>query len=181
MQFFAHVPFLNKRIKTFAGYMLLFMSFISSFTLAYLFLWWIIRIACPCFGRSFILIVLAHGIMLKLLKQSWIKSNLKKRLCTVYSYVFWNFILNKFYFTAQKVKFHIKDLVSKCDQIPSFLRVWSHLLKKSLMENFIFLCSVCCMKEIIFQVITPKNFIVVFRFILKLFIFIHYTKNKVFL
>ena len=45
-------------------------------------------------------------------------------------------------FTSQKMKFFIKDLFSKCDQIRSFLRIWSHLLKKSLMENFIFFCSV---------------------------------------
>ena len=32
----------------------------------------------------------------------------------------------------------MKDFFSKCDQICSFLRIWSHLLKKSLMENFIF-------------------------------------------
>ena len=38
------------------------------------------------------------------------------------------------------MKFSIKDLFNKCDQIHSFLRIWSHLLKKSLMENFIF-CS----------------------------------------
>ena len=44
-------------------------------------------------------------------------------------------------FTAQKVKFSMKDYLSKCDQIRSFLRIWSHLLKKSLMENFTF-CSV---------------------------------------
>ena len=37
--------------------------------------------------------------------------------------------------------FSIKDFLSKCDQICSFLRIWSHLLKKSLMENFIF-CAV---------------------------------------
>ena len=43
--------------------------------------------------------------------------------------------------TAQKMKFSINDFVSKCDQIRSLLRIWSHLLKKSLMENFIFLCS----------------------------------------
>ena len=36
------------------------------------------------------------------------------------------------------MKFSIKDFVSKCDQIRSVLRIWSHLLKKSLMENFIF-------------------------------------------
>ena len=41
----------------------------------------------------------------------------------------------------QKMKFSIKDFFSKCDQIRSFLRIWSHLLKKSLMENFIF-CAV---------------------------------------
>ena len=39
---------------------------------------------------------------------------------------------------AQKMKFSIKDFSSKCDQIRSFLRIWSHLLKKSLIENFIF-------------------------------------------
>ena len=39
------------------------------------------------------------------------------------------------------MKFSIKDFFSKCDQIISFLQIWSHLLKKSLMENFIF-CAV---------------------------------------
>ena len=43
--------------------------------------------------------------------------------------------------TAQKMKFSIKGFFSKCDQIRSFLPTWSHSLKKSLMENFIFLCS----------------------------------------
>ena len=43
--------------------------------------------------------------------------------------------------TAQKMKFPIKDFFSKCDQIHSFLQIWSYLLKKSLMENFIFLKS----------------------------------------
>ena len=40
--------------------------------------------------------------------------------------------------TQQKMKFSIKDFFSKCDQIRRKLRIWSHLLKKSLMENFIF-------------------------------------------
>ena len=35
------------------------------------------------------------------------------------------------------MKFFIKDIFSKCDQIRS-LRIWSHLLKTSLMESFIF-------------------------------------------
>ena len=39
---------------------------------------------------------------------------------------------------AQKMKFFIKDLFSKYDQIFSFLRIWSHLLKKFLIEYFIF-------------------------------------------
>ena len=37
------------------------------------------------------------------------------------------------------MKFSIKDFFSKCDQIRRKLRIWSHLLKKSL--NFIF-CAV---------------------------------------
>ena len=43
--------------------------------------------------------------------------------------------------TAQKMKFSIKDFLSKCHQRRSFLQIWSHLLKKYLMENFIF-CAV---------------------------------------
>ena len=38
--------------------------------------------------------------------------------------------------TAQKNKFSIKDFFSKCDQIRRW--IWSHLLKKSLIENLIF-------------------------------------------
>ena len=37
--------------------------------------------------------------------------------------------------------FSIKDFFNMYDQIRSFLRIWSHLLKKYLMENFIF-CTV---------------------------------------
>ena len=36
------------------------------------------------------------------------------------------------------MEFSIKDFFSKCDQIRRKLRIWSNLLKKSLMENFIF-------------------------------------------
>ena len=52
------------------------------------------------------------------------------------------YVLSKIYYdTAQKMKFSIKNFFSKSDQIRNFLRIWLHLLKKSLMENFIFLCS----------------------------------------
>ena len=43
--------------------------------------------------------------------------------------------------TTQKMKFSIKDFFSKYDQIRRKLRIWSHLLKISLMENFTF-CAV---------------------------------------
>ena len=36
------------------------------------------------------------------------------------------------------MKFSIKDFFSKCDQLRTKLRICSHLLKKSLMEKFIF-------------------------------------------
>ena len=51
-----------------------------------------------------------------------------------YEYQNWDFI--SIYCT--KRKFSIKDFFSKCDQIRRKLRIWSHLLKKSLMENLIF-------------------------------------------
>ena len=40
-----------------------------------------------------------------------------------------------------KNEVYIKYFFSKCDQIHSFLQMWSHLLKKSLLENFRF-CAV---------------------------------------
>ena len=69
-----------------------------------------------------------------------------------FKFSLWNFWLKKIWgfkkvsvpcatHTAQKIKFSIKDVCSKCDQIRRLLRIWSHLLKKSLMENFIF-CAV---------------------------------------
>ena len=39
------------------------------------------------------------------------------------------------------MNFSIKDFFNKCDQIRRKLRIWSHLLMKSLLENFIF-CGV---------------------------------------
>ena len=45
------------------------------------------------------------------------------------------------FLTAKKMKFSIKYFFSKCDQIRRRLRIWSHLLKKFLIENFTF-CAV---------------------------------------
>ena len=43
--------------------------------------------------------------------------------------------------TAQKMMFSITNFFSKCDQIRRKIRIWSHLLKKSVMKNFFF-CAV---------------------------------------
>ena len=45
------------------------------------------------------------------------------------------------FINAQKMKFSIKDFFSKFQQISRKLRIWSHLLKKVLMENLNF-CAV---------------------------------------
>ena len=58
------------------------------------------------------------------------------------SQTLWIELFKKMIHTTLKMKFSIKNFFSKCDQIRKFLRIWSHLLKKFLMENFIFLCSV---------------------------------------
>ena len=45
------------------------------------------------------------------------------------------------YTTTQKMKFFINGFFSKCDEIRSLMEISSYLLKKSLIENFIF-CAV---------------------------------------
>ena len=57
-------------------------------------------------------------------------------------------------YTTQKMKFSIKDFSSKYDQIRSFLLIWSHILKKSLMENFI-VCAV--LQKIYVDAILPNG------------------------
>ena len=48
-------------------------------------------------------------------------------------------------FHCPKDKFSHKDFFSKRDQIRSFLRIWSHLLKKSLTEILYFMQCLVCM------------------------------------
>ena len=55
------------------------------------------------------------------------------------------------------MKFSIKDFFSKFDQIRRKLRIWSDLLKKSLMENYIFLGSSFLQVEEEYEVISKKN------------------------
>ena len=63
------------------------------------------------------------------------------------------FVLLDLFFTAQKIKFSIKDFFRKCDQIRRKLRIWSHFLKKSLIENFIF-CVVFWLRAKIIEELT---------------------------
>ena len=52
-------------------------------------------------------------------------------------------LIAKGHFTLNRnMKISTDDFFGKCDQICNKLRIWSHLLKKSLMENFSF-CAVC--------------------------------------
>ena len=65
--------------------------------------------------------------------------NVLQNSCIIYLYFFFLANLNSLdttfaeptcylFFTAQKMKFFIEDLFSKCDQIHRKLRIWSHLL-----------------------------------------------------
>ena len=74
---------------------------------------------------------------IRILCTLWVGLNITTIISTQYIDGFEDFV--------QKMKFSIRYFFSKCDQIRSFLRIWSHLLKKSLMENFIF----CAMKVFI--------------------------------
>ena len=56
--------------------------------------------------------------------------------------------------TKKKIKFSIKDLFSKCNQSCISQRIWSHLLRKSLMENFILLFSKSSSSIIVLLLIT---------------------------
>ena len=49
--------------------------------------------------------------------------------------------LNILIHNVQNMMFPMRGFFSKYGQIHSFLPIWSHILKKSLMENFIF-CAV---------------------------------------
>ena len=50
------------------------------------------------------------------------------------------------------MNFSIKYFFSKCDQIGRKLWIWSHLLKKSLMENFIFCALILIQKGCIYPI-----------------------------
>ena len=74
------------------------------------------------------------------------KSNYRPRsILSNFSKIFEKLIYNQVNsYTAQAMKFSIKDFFSKYGQSRRELQIWSHLLKKSLMENFIFCAVILC-------------------------------------
>ena len=75
-------------------------------------------------------------------------------------------------FTAQKMNFSIKDSFSNYDQIRSFLRNWSTLLAKFLMEKLIF-CTVFSVEGLLLVYMTyPLRFpLIDLLFVNKLLVF----------
>ena len=77
-----------------------------------------------------------------------------------YIEIWWKIWVND---TTQKMKFSIKDFFSKCDQICWKLLIWSHLLMKSVMENFFFfLCGIASMPNSKWLFIYIKCFLLIF-------------------
>ena len=74
-------------------------------------------------------------------------TSLKNKILELVRILHKDYLQNNYTCTAQEIKFSINDFFSKFDQVRSFLRIWSHLLKKSLMEDFIF-CAVMFMLKI---------------------------------
>ena len=72
------------------------------------------------------------------------------------------------------MKFSIKDFFSKCDQISRKLRIWSRLLKKSLMEIFIFCAMFFTLFHDFFPAIVGEKCLPIhLRNIFSLFIIMH--------
>ena len=65
------------------------------------------------------------------------------------------------------LRFFIKNFFSKCDQIRRKLWIWSHLLKKFLMENFYF-CAVTVGQKKMCQINGNQN-ISVFQYYVLIF------------
>ena len=106
-----------------------------------------ISLVCKVLVGLFFMFLAISSIPAILHKISWLTFldffSYVKLVITLIKYIPQVGVTKEFFFilldcTAQKLKFSIKDLFSKYDQIWSFLGVWTHLLKKSLMESFIF-------------------------------------------
>ena len=76
---------------------------------------------------------------------------------------FFSFSFERNMYNCTKIEFFIENFFSKYDQIRWKLPICSHLLKKSLMENFISLCSVCqLIKRYIWDELWPSFLLTLF-------------------
>lgn len=64
--------------------------------------------------------------------------------CSIYAK---NLLLLKYNINQTKTATVQIDFFSNCDQFRNFRRIWSHLLKKYFVENFIF-CAFCVLKTL---------------------------------
>ena len=72
--------------------------------------------------------------------------------------LYWNMSL--LIYTVQKMKLSITDFFSKCEKILKKPRIWSHLPKKSVIENFIF-CAVIASNTFIIPVSVSMKYTIV--------------------
>ena len=76
-------------------------------------------------------------------------------------YTWLHILIKKLSLTAQWLKFSNKDSFSKCEQIRKKLWIWSHLLKKSLLENFNFCTVVVSIRSVRSETFSYKNLSIV--------------------
>ena len=72
--------------------------------------------------------------------------------------------------TTRKSRFSIKYFFSKCDKIRRFLRIWSHLLKKSLLD---FLYTFCAVNDFCGRLTIHENVILEYLELRPLFASLH--------
>ena len=106
------------------------------------FFWYFLNVSWNIFGNFFLHKVAQEKLGLGFFSveincRSLEKNGLCLRVPAICSYRKVPFGLD----AAQKLKFFNKDFFSQYDQLRSFLRIWSHLLKKVLLEEFNF-CAV---------------------------------------
>ena len=88
-------------------------------------------------------VVITEAMMELFSLQILLQSSPSKNVCGVSWLVYPGFVRS----LHKKMKFYIKDFFSKYEQIRRKLLIWSHLLKKPLMENFVF-----CATSLYFEV-----------------------------
>ena len=94
-----------------------------------------------CFSQSFVPSLVGGLVSAKIFNKGQKKTNflILKKSSSWQKELVHRFISNV---PVQKMKFCIKEFLSKCDQIRRSLQIWSHLPKKFLTESLIF-CAEC--------------------------------------